>query len=350
MGSGIYRESDLLARKMKIVASGKDTFARTVDIREGKERAECHPLLRIDTEKLRIRESRDSATHPKSNSLALWFDVTGSMGQVPKDLEVSLKDLMGYFLKSNYLPNVAILFGAVGDSTCDRVPFQVGQFEPGAQELMDFFQRVFLEGGGGGQNTESYQNALYFMARHTILDCFEKRGKKGYIVMFGDELPYDKVNTKEIKKLMGGVGPEKDIPLAQIVKEAQEKYVVLFVIPLGTSGGQDPEIWNTWQSLLGKECVLGMERTEQVCELVGTAVGICEGKVGVQDAVENLRKKGFGNKYLEIAKESFQKLYGVNKDKVSDSKKPANGAKPTGTGAGDGNKPNKPGKKKGLKI
>lgn len=344
MGYRVYADKDLLSRKRAIADSGMDTFARTADIREGREKAECHPLLGIDTAKLRTRESRDSTAHPKSNSLALWFDVTGSMGQVPKDLEVNLKDLMGYFLKSGYLPDVAILFGAVGDSTCDRVPLQVGQFEPGAQELMDFFQRVFLEGGGGGQNTESYQNALYYMARHTVLDCYEKRGKKGYIVMFGDELPYAKVNVAEIKRLMDGFGPEENIPLAQIIKEVKEKYVVLFIIPLGTSGGRDPEIWGTWRSLLGEECVLGMEKTSQVCELVGTAVGICEGRVNVQGAVENLRKKGFGDEYLEIARKSFQKLYGINKDKTLAGKAPAD-AEPTSTG----NK-KKPDKKKTLKI
>ena len=29
---------------------------------------------------------------------------------------------------------------------------------------------------------------MYFMARHTSLDCHEKRGQRGYLFIIGDEL------------------------------------------------------------------------------------------------------------------------------------------------------------------
>ncbi len=322
MGYRVYSDKDLLNRKKAIAIAGGDTFARTKAMRDARpNEIKCHPLLAIDEDKKRTRECRDSTTHPKSNALAVIFDVTGSMGQVPRDLEASLKDLMGYFLKNNYLPSVAILFGAVGDSTCDRVPLQIGQFEPGAQELMDFFERVFLEGWGGGQNTESYQNALYFMARHSIIDCFEKRGKRGYIFMFGDELPYDQVSVGEIKKLMGGFGPQENIPTEKIIEEVREKYILFYIIPLGTSNGRNPVIWEKWRSLLSKEFVLGMETTKQVCELIGTVVGICEGKINSQEAVENLQKQNFSVDYLNIVKAAFKKLYGINADKADKKEK-----------------------------
>ena len=59
-----------------------------------------------------------------------------------------------------------IMFGAIGDATCDRVPLQVGQFESD-NRMDDDLGRIVLEGGGGGQMTESYELAMYFMARHT---------------------------------------------------------------------------------------------------------------------------------------------------------------------------------------
>ncbi|MBI2676508.1 MAG: hypothetical protein HYX21_00935 [Candidatus Yanofskybacteria bacterium] len=319
MGYRTYSDEDLLKTKKTIKDSGKDTFARTADIRQGRTSAVCHEKLSIAEEFRRNRESRDSDAHPQSNALALWFDVTGSLLNVPKELEPNLKDLMGYLLEKNYLPDVAVMFSAVGDSTCDRVPFQVGQFESGAQELMNFFQRVYLEGGGGGQNTESYQNALYYMARHTQIDCFEKRGKKGYFIMFGDELPYNNVRASEIKDLMGGFGPDENIPLKKIIEEANKKYVVIYIIPRETNNGRDPEIWSTWRGLLGEEFVMGMEKTSQICELIGTIVGVCEGKVSPQEAVENLKKKGVGKEYLEISQNAFVKLYGINKDKKGDT-------------------------------
>ena len=59
------------------------------------------------------------------------------------------------------------MFGAIGDATCDRVPLQVGQFESD-NRMDDDLGRIVLEGGGGGQQTESYELAMYFMARHTV--------------------------------------------------------------------------------------------------------------------------------------------------------------------------------------
>ena len=50
----------------------------------------------------------------------------------------------------------------------------MGQFESG-NEIEDDLSRIFLEGGGGGQQTESYELALYFLARKTKTDCFEQR-------------------------------------------------------------------------------------------------------------------------------------------------------------------------------
>ncbi|HAU07726.1 MAG: hypothetical protein UW46_C0004G0017 [Candidatus Yanofskybacteria bacterium GW2011_GWF1_44_227] len=327
MGGSTYRDEDLTARKQAIKSSGKDTFAYTADMRKATKTSDikCHPNLAIDKKK--IRESRDSATHPQSNALAVIFDVTGSMGTVPVELEVRLKDLMGYFLKKDYLPNVHILFGAVGDSKCDKVPLQIGEFEPGAEELMDFFQRVYLEGLGGGNGGESYPNAIYFMARHTSIDTFEKRGKKGYLFLIGDELPHEPVSVDEIAALMGKAPFETDIPVEQIVKEAQEKYQVFYIIPRLTDNARDPRVWKRWRELLGNEFVVGMDKTEQVCELIGTLVGVCEGKIDAEKATENLRGKDFEAEYLGIAKAAFRKLAGINATKVSAKDTPTSKSK-----------------------
>ncbi|HAO33838.1 MAG TPA: hypothetical protein DCQ84_12920, partial [Candidatus Competibacteraceae bacterium] len=50
-------------------------------------------------------------------------------------------------------------------------------------------RRLWLEKGGGGNACESYTLPWYFAATHTAIDCFEKRGKKGYLFTVGDEEP-----------------------------------------------------------------------------------------------------------------------------------------------------------------
>ena len=77
----------------------------------------------------RIRESRDSDVHPTATSIAVMFDVTGSMGSIPVVLQKKLPELLGLLPRKAYVTDPQILFGAVGDATCDRVPSQVGQFE-----------------------------------------------------------------------------------------------------------------------------------------------------------------------------------------------------------------------------
>ncbi len=111
-----------------------------------------------------VREARDSDAHPISNPVAVMFDVTGSMQTVPRILQKNLPTLMGLCLRKGYLDDPAILIGAIGDATCDLVPLQVGQFESG-NEIENDLNNLYLEGGGGGQQMESYELALYFLAR-----------------------------------------------------------------------------------------------------------------------------------------------------------------------------------------
>ena len=99
------------------------------------------------------RESRDSDEHPQSLAIAVLFDVTGSMRKVPRVLQRKLPGLLGLLLRKGvgsgdgYVADPHIMFGAIGDATCDRVPLQVGQFESD-NRLDDDLGRFVLEGGG----------------------------------------------------------------------------------------------------------------------------------------------------------------------------------------------------------
>jgi hypothetical protein len=149
-----------------------------------------------------VRESFDSDVHPDSTAVAVIFDETGSMREQPKVFVQKLGKLMSILVKKGYLPNPHVLFGAVGDATCDSVPLQIGQFE-GGNEMDEALTSIYLEGNGGGHNTESYELAAYFLARKSDLDCVKKRGKKGYCFLIGDELPYPVVNRHQVDSLIG---------------------------------------------------------------------------------------------------------------------------------------------------
>jgi hypothetical protein len=222
------------------------------------------------------RESRDSAQHPDSVAVAAIFDVTGSMGSVPRVLQTKLGSLMRLLIDEQYLLHPQVLFGAVGDAYCDRVPLQIGQFESGL-EMDEDLGRIYLEGGGGGQVYETYELALYFMARHTTTDCHERRGRKGYLFTIGDEKPYAQVRRQHVWHYIGDQ-LRQDIPVEQMVAEVQTRYDYFHIIPTNTTHGRSPDVQGRWRALLG-ERVLLLEDEAAVCETIALAIGLSEGVI-----------------------------------------------------------------------
>lgn len=222
------------------------------------------------------RESRDSLEHPESLAIAVIFDVTGSMGTVPRVLQTKLGALMRVLTEKGYVEHPQVLFGAVGDAYCDRVPIQIGQFESGL-EMDDELGKIYLEGGGGGQVYETYELGVYFMARHTSIDCFERRGKKGYLFTIGDEKPYDQVHKDHARHHLGDP-LRHSLSTKQVVEEVQQRYEYFHIIPTDTSHGQDPQVQAAWKKLLG-ERVLLLDDAAAVCETIALAIGLCEGTI-----------------------------------------------------------------------
>ncbi len=232
----------------------------------------CHPLM--NPHGVRVRESRDSPTHPNSLAIAFALDVTGSMGKIPdllarRELPTFMKTLMDRGVEDPQL-----LFMAVGDAYSDRAPLQVGQFESAAKEMDQWLTWSFLEGGGGSFGRESYELGLYFLARHTAMDCWEKREKRGYMFMTGDEHPYPEVSAQQIKELIGDE-LEGDIPVSEVVKELQRTFEPFFLIP---DLGRRARCEAVWRDLLGDH-VICMEDPADTCHVAAGIVVLGEGIV-----------------------------------------------------------------------
>ncbi|KAB2345509.1 hypothetical protein [Actinomadura rudentiformis] len=282
MGSGHWSTDVYAAAASYRSATGASAFAYS-----DSGATTVHPDL--DPRGVTVRESRDSDDHPESLAIAVLFDVTGSMGTVPRTLQSKLPDLLGLLLRKGYVEHPHILFGAVGDATCDRAPLQIGQFEAD-NRMDDDLGKIYLEGGGGGQMTESYELGMYFMARHTSIDCFEKRGKRGYLFMIGDELAYPKVKRREIAKVIGGE-PGGDIPVEEMLRELQRMYEVYFIIPEGAYHSQSRKLKDFWQGLLGQH-VLYLDDLDAVCETIALTIGLAEDAIDLDEGLEHLDEFG----------------------------------------------------------
>jgi hypothetical protein len=285
--------------------AGVDTFAYSNRaVQSGDLRV--HPSL--DPRGMTTRQSRDSEEHPASNAIVISLDVTGSMGTVVRGIHANLPQLHELLLGHKYISDPQICFAGVGDATCDRVPLQIGQFE--SDNRMDQnLEHMILEGGGGGQNTESYELILYVAARLTATDCLEKRGRKGYLFIIGDEWAYPAVSAAQIGGLIGGGGGE-DIPLDRIVAEAREKFHVYFVIPGGASHGRDPRLLEFWTNLLGVDRVILVQSPEQTSECIALAIGINEGAVDLPTAVGQMQGRGLVAKTIDGISQALRTMVG----------------------------------------
>jgi hypothetical protein len=294
MGSGRWSATDYHERAALRARTGADAFdyssraLRSGDLR-------VHQTL--NPYNMRMRESRDSDEHPDSNAIFISLDVTGSMGRVVRGIHADLPRLHEMLLGHQYIPHPQILFAAVGDATCDVAPLQVGQFE--SDNRMDQnLENMILEGGGGAELTESYELTLYVAARHTTIDCFEKRGRKGYLFLIGDEMAYPQVKFKEVNRLIGD-GLQADTPLKQIIDEVRQRYHLYFVIPGGAAHGVDKNVLEFWEAHVGPECIIRLHRPEETSECIGLTIGVNEGVISASDGVDHLRKRGVVSRTIE---------------------------------------------------
>jgi hypothetical protein len=282
MGSGQWSTDVYDAATRYRAATGASAFAYS-----DSGARDVHPAL--DPNDVSVRESRDSAEHLQSLAIAVLFDVTGSMLRVPRTLQAKLPQLLGLIQRNRYTPDPQILFGAIGDASCDRVPLQIGQFESD-NRMDDDMGRFVLEGGGGGQMTESYELALYFMARHTSIDCYEKRGKRGYLFVIGDEMPYPRVKPREVRAVIGDDLPQQ-ILTEEIVAEVRQRYDTYYILPAGSSYVGNTEVLGRWRGLLGQN-VIELDDLDAVSETIALTVGLGEDTIDLDAGLEDLREAG----------------------------------------------------------
>ncbi|MFE3052151.1 hypothetical protein [Nocardia sp. NPDC059239] len=288
MGYGRWDDSAYDAARTFRAAKGLDDFGYTADMRSVPwDQWKAHPTM--DPFGVDKRESRDSDDHGNSLPIAVLFDVTGSMGRVPRIMQEKLAKLHGLLQRKGYADDPQILFGAIGDADSDRVPLQVGQFE--SDNRMDEQLRlILLEGGGGGQKSESYELAAYFIARHTATDAWDKRGRKGYLFIVGDELNKKRLAARHLRTVIGD-DVDRDISVESIYRELADRWHVHYILPNQSSYYRDPEIAEHWQGLLG-ERFLRLDDPAAVCELIALTIGIAEDRIDLGAGLADLRDIG----------------------------------------------------------
>jgi len=166
-----------------------------------------------------MRECNDSDEHPNTIPVVLALDVTGSMGSAAAEVAKRLNVVMSQLYEN--VTDVECLVMGIGDLAYDSAPIQISQFEADIR-VAEWLDKVYFEGGGGGNQYESYTAAWYMGIHHMMLDSW-KRGKKGIIITIGDE-PLNPYLPKEALSRITGDSMQADMETEELYNKAKEKF------------------------------------------------------------------------------------------------------------------------------
>ena len=212
---------------------------------------------------IHMRESRDSADSPNATPIIIGFDSTGSMGYLAAEIaKNSLNRTATMILDKRPVPDPHIMcaaFTSPGNSA-----LQVTQFEADirvVEQLLDFSL--------GGGNRYSYDSLVwYFALKHTAIDSFEKRGKKGFLFCIGDEIGDDGkgeiLSARNIRAVFGDDVP-KGYTTKALYAAASERYEIFHIV----TGFRTNTSLQTWEALLpGRNAVIEPDDIEYLAEVM----------------------------------------------------------------------------------
>jgi hypothetical protein len=152
----------------------------------------------------------------------------------------------------------------------------VTQFEADIR-IAEQLEKIWLEHGGGGNSFESYNLPWYFAATRTAIDCFEKRGRKGYLFTVGDEQPPPALMAAHVQRVMGA-GPQNGISTRDLLAMVSRTYNVFHVVVEEGSHARVhlPQVLEEWTDLLGQH-VLRLGDHTKLAEVIVSAIQVSEG-------------------------------------------------------------------------
>jgi hypothetical protein len=204
----------------------------------------------------------DFVSTDSEGALIIVTDDTGSMG----DWTANIFGKLAYLAieGQQYLgKGMEICFAAVGDATCDKYPLQIRPFSKDL-ELKKQLTELVIEGGGGGQTTESYELAALYFARNLRTP---KATRKPIVIFIGDEQPYSLLKAdyanRYAKVLINQNMSDEDI--FEALKENCAVYIIRK--PYDTSS-EEPGIRRHWVKLLGEDHIAELPDEARVLDVI----------------------------------------------------------------------------------
>lgn len=213
----------------------------------------------------------DKVTTQAKAPIIIVTDGTGSMGDFPRTIFQKLP-LLDDCVK-DYLEDVEISFAIIGDAASDDAPLQVQPFGKGLQ-LAESLGKLWIEGGGGGNQEESYDlAALYYLHNMEA----PKAVHKPILIFICDEGVYKRV-APEWAEEHAKVKLEKGISDKTLFAQLTEKFSVYCIrkhygyAGAATEGenlvGLNLKIHQQWEGLLSPDRVAIISDPNRVVDLI----------------------------------------------------------------------------------
>ncbi len=214
-----------------------------------------------------------------TSPIVVAIDVTGSMQSWPETFFEKLPLLYGEVKR--YLPDTEISFAAVGDVGFDSYPVQLCEFAKG-KSLDKKITSLYPEGGGGGNEKESYELIAYEYAEH----CDMPKSKNPLFFFLGDEGFYDKIPKTRVKEYLGhDIG--ETVSSMDIMTKLKSQFKVYALRKEYHNG--ESKIRGQWERALGAENVMMMEDPKRVVDCIIGVVANYAGEFG--DFTKRLAKR-----------------------------------------------------------
>jgi hypothetical protein len=261
MGGGSYSSKDWDSFSTKRAYSDPKTTTKHIYSRGSMDEA-------LDPKKFKLRESVDGPDNPESTPIIIGLDVTGSMSPVldviaRKGLKTVCEEI--YNRKPVTNPHICVL--GIGDVECDRSPFQATQFEADIR-IFEALEKLYLEGGGGGNSHESYILAWYFAQYRTKTDSFSKRGRKGFIFTVGDEEVTPKISGDNVKHFMGDKQARGFTAQELFTLVTSEWDVFHIIVKQGSHArSQFNYVKDSWEEIIGAQRTIPLDDHTKIGEV-----------------------------------------------------------------------------------
>ncbi len=295
--------SDTTYKTKAVVAKTRGTATY-----EGEDRARQGKTLDplVDPSKYDVIRLANNLLVPEGDEFVLKFgvampvetdlDTTGSMGgnvDIAFRVLPKVQNLLVQGPKAvlkRYHTQIAT--GIIQDRV-DRYPYLRSQFEPDNE--VERQMGLLVPERGGEDNTEDYQLGLFAAALLTSASI-TSYGLKGYHFIVGDEIGRDEFDVRVLeqvfgpdvlKKAFGSKTPQTLPSTAEVAKKALENWHIFYL-----QVGNRPRIAYWWTKLIGQKRVILLPRTEDIAEVQACVIGLTEGVLDTQSAVEFLKESG----------------------------------------------------------